>query len=538
MTRRHRVVAVFSTALVLVVTLIACNPAFESAAALSIEDDGNHVTVSWPSALAYGEGTTIESYQMNLDGVEIARMPADVLSCTLQGLASSSEYQISVAAFDSEGRWSGNAKDNAFLTAVITTPDNGAVETEPTCIPGVGTPTSTTAAVSTTASTTTTTTAPPPPEHQYGSTLGRGEALIAGYRLTASDGSHQLVMQHDGNLVLYRTSGMTALWSTGTSGAGDRATFEFQGDGNAVLYSASRQALWSTATLGTGSSYVGIQPDGNLVVGLPDGRPAWHRGGGLTGNTIATLGAGFNLNNGMGLTSTDGGYSLVMQGDGNLVVYRSGGVATWSTGTAGHGDSVYAAMQPDGNLVLYRPGHGAIWNSGTPGSGGIRLSLQPDGNLVIANGQGAPVWSWMTGRVGGQTSTPPGDDYPYRDTPLAQRACCYPDPWGAFKWECTSFVAWRLRSAGATDVFNWGNGGQWAQTAQNRGYAVNTSPALGAVAQWNNNEMGGGYGHVAIVQEVLPDGSVYVEEYNYVAKQYSRRGPLRAPRYLHVRDRG
>lgn len=137
---------------------------------------------------------------------------------------------------------------------------------------------------------------------------------------------------------------------------------------------------------------------------------------------------------------------------------------------------------------------------------------------------------------GGSTgATPAGDDYPYRSTPVAQRKCCQADPWGAFKWQCTSFVAYRLRKAGSTETFNWGNAGQWDDTARRKGYRVDTTPRVRSVAHWNGGELGS-VGHVAIVQQVLSDGRVYVEEYNYVNQQYSRRGPLRAPRYIHVRD--
>lgn len=141
--------------------------------------------------------------------------------------------------------------------------------------------------------------------------------------------------------------------------------------------------------------------------------------------------------------------------------------------------------------------------------------------------------------TGGSTTvgaSPARDDYPFRTTPVSARRCCQADPWGAFKWQCTSFAAFRLRQAGSKEWFAWGNAGQWATTARNKGYRVDTSPRVGSVAHWGFGEQGLPYGHVAIVQQVLSDGRVYVEEYNWVNQQYSRRGPLRAPRYLHVRN--
>lgn len=54
-----------------------------------------------------------------------------------------------------------------------------------------------------------------------------------------------LVWQHDGNLVLYTTSGQ-AVWSTHTFDRGKR--LDFQADGNLVIYDASNTAIWSTGT--------------------------------------------------------------------------------------------------------------------------------------------------------------------------------------------------------------------------------------------------------------------------------------------------
>jgi hypothetical protein len=54
----------------------------------------------------------------------------------------------------------------------------------------------------------------------------------------------------------------------------------------------------------------------------------------------------------------------VMQGDGNLVVYTSGGQPIWSSGTAGN-EGAYLSVQGDGNVVIYSSGGGALWSTGT-----------------------------------------------------------------------------------------------------------------------------------------------------------------------------
>lgn len=77
----------------------------------------------------------------------------------------------------------------------------------------------------------------------------------------------------------------------------------------------------------------------------------------------------------------NGPYKLILQADGNLVLYDSG-KALWSSKTAGVAVRE-AIMQSDGNFVLYKHNNKPVWNSGTHGKRGSYLSLQADGNVVI-----------------------------------------------------------------------------------------------------------------------------------------------------------
>lgn len=95
------------------------------------------------------------------------------------------------------------------------------------------------------------------------------------------------------------------------------------------------------------------------------------------------------------ITSQDGRFTLVMQGDGNLVFYGPRGKYRWDTGTDGRAVS-QAIMQGDGNFVLYGS-EGAIWASGTDGHPGAWLVAQNDGNLVIYGPDGSPLWATDTG---------------------------------------------------------------------------------------------------------------------------------------------
>ncbi|WP_442922085.1 hypothetical protein, partial [Microbispora sp. ATCC PTA-5024] len=94
---------------------------------------------------------------------------------------------------------------------------------------------------------------------------------------------------------------------------------------------------------------------------------------------------------GQSISSGDGRYSFVYQGDGNLVLYGPGG-ALWDSKTGGTTAGV-CVMQGDGNLVIYRPGGTPVWASGTSQDPGSRLVVQGDANVVIYRPDGTAAWS-------------------------------------------------------------------------------------------------------------------------------------------------
>ncbi len=93
---------------------------------------------------------------------------------------------------------------------------------------------------------------------------------------------------------------------------------------------------------------------------------------------------------GQGVKSYGGQYTLIVQNDGNVVLYGPSG-ALWSTRTDGQSISLLA-MQGDGNLVLYSLLGQALWSSHTEGNPGAKLAVQDDGNLVIYSSSGKALW--------------------------------------------------------------------------------------------------------------------------------------------------
>ncbi len=109
----------------------------------------------------------------------------------------------------------------------------------------------------------------------------------------------------------------------------------------------------------------------------------------------STLYQNQTLSAGQYLLSDNSKYKLIMQGDGNLVLY-SPSTYLWASWTQGHAND-YALMQSDGNLVIYRQGGWpADWASGTSGNPGAYMIMQGDGNLVIYRQGGVAIWSSNT----------------------------------------------------------------------------------------------------------------------------------------------
>ncbi len=201
-------------------------------------------------------------------------------------------------------------------------------------------------------------------------------------------------MQEDGNLVSYYRPAGIALWATATFERG--SWMAMQGDGNLVVYSAGGRALWSSATENHGGSKLAVQDDGNIVVYGPDGRPLWATMA-MPAQTRCGLNVDAMLRPGESVRSCNQEHMLVLQGDGNLVVYNKAGQPLWATGTrAEDGDpkkGAFAVMQSDGNFVLYNKDGQPLWATNTNGKLLSALVVNDDGTLSIVGRDGQTLWS-------------------------------------------------------------------------------------------------------------------------------------------------
>jgi hypothetical protein len=97
---------------------------------------------------------------------------------------------------------------------------------------------------------------------------------------------------------------------------------------------------------------------------------------------MTTLHPGQCLHPAQALASQNKLYRLIMQADGNVVLYDHQSHPIWTTNTKGCTPREFA-MQTDGNLVLYSTDNKPRWASGTHNNPGAFLNVQDDGNLVI-----------------------------------------------------------------------------------------------------------------------------------------------------------
>lgn len=224
--------------------------------------------------------------------------------------------------------------------------------------------------------------------------LDPGALLTSGRSVRSCNGAINLVMQTDGNVVLYDSAG--ASWvAPGTVNQGTNQLV-MQTDGNLVAY-ANGTPRWASGT-GVAGSRLAVQDDCNLVVYSPAGQALW------SSNTFCRaplppagrMQPGHRLSRGLSVSSSSGTATLEVRQDGSVILTGSIGTL-WAAPNPNNRHTRHLVMQGDGNLVAYDDVGQVVWATGTQGHAGAWLAIQDDCRLVIFSGPyptgGTVLWS-------------------------------------------------------------------------------------------------------------------------------------------------
>lgn len=170
--------------------------------------------------------------------------------------------------------------------------------------------------------------------------LNTNDVLVPGNNTT------KLIMQADGNLVLYRNDNSVALWSTSTWGKPVTHAI-MQSDGNFVLYDNSGKAYWATGTWTDPGSHITLQDDGNLVLYGPNGGALW------ASNTVENWDP-MAFDTGAQNASGQVGFWMESQGSMASNGLLSGKTHTWSTlGLKGFHGSVLPVVTDANSKIIW-----------------------------------------------------------------------------------------------------------------------------------------------------------------------------------------
>ncbi|MFC3688196.1 hypothetical protein [Aquipuribacter hungaricus] len=211
--------------------------------------------------------------------------------------------------------------------------------------------------------------------------LTSGETLQPGQSLVSPSGRYALTLRTDGALVLVLqptrfNPAPVVLERLGQGEPGARLIM--QEDGNLVMYDPDGSVAENYATEGTGADYFVVQDDRNVVL------YSRYAGSDQTVRSFQTISLerlvpGQALLSGDRMISSDLASVLVMQGDGNLVLYRYGQAVFQSGTNSPDNVGADAVLQSDGNFVVYA-GSRAVFSTRTvttefPDSTVLRLGV-------------------------------------------------------------------------------------------------------------------------------------------------------------------
>lgn len=204
-----------------------------------------------------------------------------------------------------------------------------------------------------------------------------GEPLTVGTRAATSDGSNGFRLQVSGE-------GRSCASATGTVTIKQAS---FGPDHAPIAFDAT---FTQTCRFSTGASLTGEIAYRATTTPVAATGPFILRSG-------QSLAAGSSIGNGDGSHA----YKLAVTTAGRAVLTDSAGTIRWATPAAAVATHDRLAVKTAGNLALVTSSGSVLWTTVSSGAAGNLLVLQSDGNLVLYNAGYRPVWMSGTSQPAG-----------------------------------------------------------------------------------------------------------------------------------------
>jgi hypothetical protein len=213
-------------------------------------------------------------------------------------------------------------------------------------------------------------------------TLLPGQKLMAGQYIRSHSGVYTLIMQPAGDVKLYQRGVKNPLWASGTW---RRNSVLVMGTDGTLQIIYGRTKIWSMSIKSAGAKLV-LPDTGNLAIYNTRGKANWNRhmviGTLMPQSKLAGPDAAWDV---VTMYSVNRVYTLKFLTTGNLVLYRNGTTALWSTGVK-NAPGAYGWVGPDGAFGTVN-GFGDLTFFYQTRRDGSVLQLTDDGHLRMVNGK-------------------------------------------------------------------------------------------------------------------------------------------------------
>ncbi len=227
------------------------------------------------------------------------------------------------------------------------------------------------------------------------SSLAPGQYLAPGSQLVSPNGLFILTYNNDDGTLVLTDWKQQPLWNSNySSSQPTMAVYDSQG--NFYCYDANYNAYFTISSDNNSPFIFTLQANGNLVIYDDNQNVQWQSNTAQQLPTVTrqALFAGDIMFPGDVLVSANRRFSLIYQTDGNVVLYDGYATPVWQTETGGLAPgNGRLVMQGDGNLVLYAIEDGeygtplwAINQIGATLVAGSHAILQDDGDLAVYSG--------------------------------------------------------------------------------------------------------------------------------------------------------